>query len=327
MIINKVQNQQNTYKSRLNAEKNNNWVYCSSLLTIPTGGLLGWKLSKDKFEKGKNTLLQRIENLEPEYINLKKWLIVQDETPEAQLWGDLQIYCSNLIVRHNEGKPTEMPNCIMFIGDDSKCGIRFYDWLCKKSNSEYFLLKGDGRDDLIEYLESKEGNINKKWHLIFVENLDKNINSQTSAKEHIAALKDVMSNCAEDYNTTIVFQTQNPSQLDTIALQPHRVHKRFDLNDIDEKKFNEYDEKMTKYLKIKDELNAIFNKVGITDKNSEEITQEFKNINEIKNKINKLKNNKNLKKSIALGIISGAVISGCIVLVHKLIKRKENEEC
>ena len=39
----------------------------------------------------------------------------------------------------------------------------------------------------------------------------------------IGAMKSIMDDCAKDYHSTLLFTTQNPNELDTIAMGPHRV--------------------------------------------------------------------------------------------------------
>ena len=147
MILNKISNNQISYKSQPSAGKkgNDSWAYFTGLITLPTGGYLGWKNCKDKFEKEHKILLneqaqelekttallpeqklcndklkdglQKLDEFAPKYN--KAFQELEDmNIPESKFRAELQDACINKIIRFNNNSPTEMPNCIMFINPE-----------------------------------------------------------------------------------------------------------------------------------------------------------------------------------------------------------------
>lgn len=348
MIINKIQNNQISYKSQSSSKEKirDNWAYFTGLITLPLGGYLGRKDCKDKFEKEhklllsekaqetiksmnlipenevclkkQNTLLEKLKELEPERKRIIEELNDMN-IPESKLRYDLQTSCSDKIIRHKEGRPTEMPNCIMFIGESSDFGLTLYDWLCTQSQSQHTIIEGNAVENLTKYMEKNQKPIDGEWNLVFVKNLDQYINTQKATSKEIAAMKDLMSNCAEDSATTIIFQTKTPSLLNSTATQLHRVNKRLSINNIDERKFFEYE-------RLKEKEKEIFEKMKPYEKRLKEISEQIQKVQDIDAKIKKLENNKNFKKGIAFGVITGAVVSGCMILINKFMTKERNEK-
>lgn len=128
------------------------------------------------------------------------------------------------IQRFREGRPTEMPNCVMFSHKDEEINTKLIHWVEERVNSNYTTVDSE---KLLEELENAEENYQKTgdWNILYIPVLEKSINTETSDKKTIAIYKDIMSNCAEDYHTTLIFKTRTPEKLDSIALQPHRVTK------------------------------------------------------------------------------------------------------
>lgn len=347
MIINKIQNNQISYKSQSSPPKSSaNWAYFTGFITLPIGGYLGWKNCRDKFEKEhklllgekeqetiksmdlipendvclkkQNALLEKLKELEPERKRIIEELNDMN-IPESKLRYDLQTCCSAKIVRYKEGRPTEMPNCIMLIGESSDFGLSLYDWLCTQSQSQRTIIEGNAVKNLTEYMEKNKKAIDGEWNLVFVKNLDQYIDIQKATSKEIAAMKDIMSNCAEDSATTILFQTKNSSLLDSTATQLHRVNKRLDINNIDKKKFFDYE-------RLKEKEKEIFEKMKPYEKRLKEISEQIQKVHDIDAKIKELENNKNFKKGIAFGVIAGTVISGCMILINKFITKERNKK-
>ncbi len=348
MIINKIQNNQISYKSQPSPKEkiSDNWTYLTGLITLPVGGYLGWKNCRDKFEKEhklllgekeqetiksmdlvpesevclkkQNALLEKLKELEPER---KRILEELDDMsiPESKLRYNLQTSCSDKILRFKEGFPTEMPNCIMLVGESSDFGLSLYDWLCTQSKSQHTIIEGNTIKNLTEYMEKNQKPIKGKWNLVFAKNLDHYINIQKATSKEIAAMKDLMSNCAEDSATTIIFQTKDPSQLDSITIQPHRVSKRLNINNIDKKKFFEYE-------RLKEKEKEIFEEMKPYEKRLNEISEQIQKVHNLDAKIKELENNKNFNKGIAFGVIAGAMISGCLILINKFITKGRNKK-
>lgn len=125
--------------------------------------------------------------------------------------------------RFREGRPTEMPNCVMLSHKDSELNKKLIAWIGDQTNG--YFEEFDSKKDIIEKLESLENKYQSSgsWNVLYVPTLDKNITTKFSNETTIAKYKDIMSNCAEDYHTTIIFQTNDKKSLDPIALQKHRV--------------------------------------------------------------------------------------------------------
>lgn len=350
MIINKIGNNHIIYKSQnvTNKKSSDNNLYLSGLLIIPLGCTLGWKYGKNNYEKEleslkkqyqqelqksmelipeqteiinkKNKIFKSITELEKELEKTRKTIKTYENLPEKKLWEKLQTNCTDLISRINTKQPVEMPNCLMFCGDKLESGRHLYEWICKKTNSSFCIFKEKDVDMLITNLENNK-NCNK-WRIIFVENLALNINPQTASKEVLALMKDIMSNCAEDYNTTLIFQTKDISSLDSIALQAHRVKSKFDINNINLTEFETFDKNMTKYKNLKAQQKQLLKDMEIFDNKLNKINIQFNKVDNLKAKINNLQNNKSLKKYIISGSLIGTVITACIVLINKHIKKR-----
>ena len=129
------------------------------------------------------------------------------------------------VQRFREGRPVKIPNCIMFSNPDNNLNKELIKWISKQTSGNFLEL--DSNENIIQKLEALEEAYQKSgdWNLLYAPMWDENINTYTSDKRTIAAYKDIMSNCASDYHTTIIFETQKADKLDTIALQPHRVTK------------------------------------------------------------------------------------------------------
>ena len=123
-----------------------------------------------------------------------------------------------------EHKPTEMPNCIMLASPNKSINSTLTKYIQENANGTYQTLLAR---DVLEVLEECEQNYQKtgEWNLIDFAGLEHAINPNKAKTKTIAMMKDLMSSCAEDYHTTLLFRTTDPSKLDQIALQPHRVKR------------------------------------------------------------------------------------------------------
>ncbi len=136
------------------------------------------------------------------------------------------------IERDRKNKSADIPNSLMLVGPDSKAINELIDWTGRNSDCNFVKIKHT--DDLLECLEEAEDNYqeneNKKRTLIHVEGLDKLLNPKISPDHTIGALKDIMCATSEDYHSTIIFSTKDPSKLDSIAIGDNRVDHRIDVN-------------------------------------------------------------------------------------------------
>lgn len=123
-----------------------------------------------------------------------------------------------------EGKPTKMPNCVLFSNEDGRLNTRLIQWIEEHTNNKFDIINNN---KLSEALENAEENFQKtgKWNLLNLYEMDRLINPEFATKEQIESIKRIMSNCAEDYHTTIIFKTRTPEKLDAEALQAAKVTK------------------------------------------------------------------------------------------------------
>lgn len=131
----------------------------------------------------------------------------------------------DLIQNEKEGIPTEIPNCIMFSNKNDKINKELINWTGENINGRFITInKGD---DILKHLKEAEENYQDTgdWNLIHVKDMDKLVNHGESEDWVVESMKDIMSAAAEDYHSTLIFSSTNPENLDSIALQPHRVKK------------------------------------------------------------------------------------------------------
>lgn len=350
MIINKIQNNQISYKSQPSPKEkiSDNWTYLTGLITLPVGGYLGWKNCKDKFEKEhksllsekeqetiksmdlipesevclkkQNALLEKLKELEPEKKRILKELDDMS-IPESKLRQDLQTSCSDKILRFNANLPTEMPKSIMLIGDNKNFGEKIAKWLSEQGKAHFLSTNFEAWDNYIDDIAEKLSNNEKikKWTVLYISDLEEAINPSITESWIIEEMKSRFSICTDDYYSTVIFQTKDPSQLDSIAIQLHRVNKQLDINNIDEKKFFEYE-------RLKEKEKEIFEEMKPYEKRLNEISEQIQKVHNLDAKIKELENNKNFNKGIAFGVIAGAMISGCLILINKFITKGRNKK-
>ena len=214
-------------------------TYLSYGVLVPASGFVGGKVANKQYQKNKQALSdlvtkQRHEPLDDKCFNFRDKVMAT---------------FSDLVLNEKEGHPVDMPNCLLVVGDDPKYCERIIDWIGKTSNADYKTIKNG--DDILSHLEQYEENYQKTKNrtLLHVKDMESLIDHHKSEDWVVESMKDIMSAAAEDYHTTIIFQTQDPSKLDSIALQPHRVKKKFNINDIPEKKLLETDREINEYAK------------------------------------------------------------------------------
>ena len=214
-------------------------TYLSYGVLVPASGFVGGKVANKQYQKNKQALSdlvtkQRHEPLDDKCFNFRDKVMAT---------------FSDLVLNEKEGHPVDMPNCLLVVGDDPKYCERMIDWIGKTSNADYKTIKNG--DNILAHLEQYEENYQKTKNrtLLHVKDMESLIDHHKSEDWVVESMKDIMSAAAEDYHTTIIFQTQDPSKLDSIALQPHRVRKKFNINDIPEKKLLETDREINEYAK------------------------------------------------------------------------------
>lgn len=187
----------------------------ATIVTIPTG--LGAGAGYKQTTKKKSKLLTEAKSYmgcwdreKPEVTKLKDFI-------QATLLPDF-------IYREREGKLSDIPNCIMITGGDEKYQKEVIQWIADKSPCRFVTVEYG--KNILEKLEQQGATFKKPGTdhtLIHYIGMDKLINPKTASFSCIESMKDIMSSTVEDYNTTLIFSTQHPEELDSIALQPHRV--------------------------------------------------------------------------------------------------------
>ena len=213
-------------------------TYLSYGVLVPASGFVGGKVANKQYQKNKQALSDLVSKQGHEPLD-NKCFNFRDRVMAT---------FSDLVLNEKEGHPVDMPNCLLVVGDDPKYCERIIDWIGKTSNADYKTIKNG--DDILSHLEQYEENYQKTKNrtLLHVKDMESLIDHHKSEDWVVESMKDIMSAAAEDYHTTIIFQTQDPSKLDSIALQPHRVKKQFNINDIPEKKLLETEGKINEYM-------------------------------------------------------------------------------
>ena len=214
-------------------------TYLSYGVLVPASGFVGGMISNKQYQKNKQALSDLVSKQGHEPLD-DKCFNFRDKVMAT---------FSDLVLNEKEGHPVDMPNCLLVVGDDPKYCERMIDWIGKTSNADYKTIEKD--DDILAHLEQNEENYQKTKNrtLLHVKDMESLIDHSKVKDRTVESMKDIMSAAAEDYHTTIIFQTQDPSKLDSIALQPHRVKKKFNINDIPEKKLLETDREINEYAK------------------------------------------------------------------------------
>lgn len=129
------------------------------------------------------------------------------------------------VQRALERKSASIPNCIMIVGNDSKVNEELIEWTGQNANCRF--LQIDHTDNILKYLKNSENNFKDIGDrtLLHIRNFEKLINPEITPAHVIADIKDLMSSASEDFHSTIIFSTTDPSRLDKIAIQPHRIEK------------------------------------------------------------------------------------------------------
>lgn len=223
---------------------------------------------------------------------------------------------SEQITRVNEGKPAPVPNGIMLIGDNVELNNKLIDHLGKTSDCDFVQIKNT--DNILTYLKKAKTNYEStgKRTLLHVDNFDQLLNSKITEAHVIADLKDIMSDVSADFHSTIIFSAKDPSKLDSITIQPHRVEEKIEVNiaQADYEKMKPAIQEMEEISnKVKPSLQKIKEATG---KLSEAITKENaakeklqpldKKIEELNNKLKNLPRTK-LWAGLAIGFATGII--------------------
>lgn len=159
---------------------------------------------------------------------------------DVKLAGAKDVLSRELISKINDdynGVPIDdMPNCVMFIGDNPFIAQELSTWTSNALNTEFVMIPSDMdndkmQDDIDEELEAAEEMYQKtgKRTLLFVEGMDKLLRHDFNSNSNIAAMKNIMQRCAEDYHTTIMFYGPDPENYEAAINSEGRIDVRVNI--------------------------------------------------------------------------------------------------
>lgn len=131
----------------------------------------------------------------------------------------------DLIQREREGKLSDVPNCVMISCGNEQVNKELVDWTSKNTNARFKSINYN--QNLLEQLELAEKNFQETgdWNLIYIKDGDNLINPKKASFSCIESMKDIMSSTVDDYHSTLLFDSTKTEELDSIAMQPHRVRQ------------------------------------------------------------------------------------------------------
>ncbi len=138
-----------------------------------------------------------------------------------------------LIDFNSEDKNANVLNSILIESKDKEERKKNIQWIVAKTNSHYVYIqdKNDSNDTRVNQiytvLEEAVSNFKKdgKRTLLVVENFDKLLDKSSDNEEIVGDLKDLLCKLSSEYHTTLLFEADNTTNMDPIALQNHRVTK------------------------------------------------------------------------------------------------------
>ena len=148
------------------------------------------------------------------------------ERIKTQLQSDFIV---PFVLAHKKENNT-LPNCIMLTGENPYVMQELIDWTADVSMANYIKIpsnkdKNEMQKQIFEGLEQAEEKYKKTGmrSIIFINGMEDLLNPEFNTRKNIAAMKDIMSSANEDYHSTIMFYTQDPSKLDKGTTVSHRV--------------------------------------------------------------------------------------------------------
>ena len=141
---------------------------------------------------------------------------------------EINIKFSQLINYEKIGKQVEIPNVIMIHDSQGNVADELVNYT--RTNSDVLFERVKGADnsimqkELYEKLQTGQANYEKTKirTLLEVENMGKMI-SKDAPFSLTEWMKDIMTSCAEEFKTTLIFKTKDTSGYVSEALEPHRI--------------------------------------------------------------------------------------------------------
>lgn len=235
---------------------------------------------------------------------------------------------SEQITRVNEGKSAPIPNGIMLIGDNAELNNKLIVHLGKISDCDFTQIKNT--DNILTHLKKAKTNYEGTGRrtLLHIDNFDQLLNPEITQAHVIADLKDIMSDTSADFHSTIIFSAKDPSKLDSITIQPHRVEEKIEVN-INQADYEKMKPAIQEMEELSNKVKPSFQKIKeAKGKLSEAITKEntakeklqplVKKVEELNNK---LKNLPRTKLWAGLGIGFAAGLIGSVLLYSNSEKK------
>lgn len=281
------------------------------------------KIQQEEFKKAlkdKTDILNSIDNITEKEV---------ENTEFKTIMNRLNTGFYDQIARVNEGKQVIVPNCIMLTGENSELNNRLINYLGKKSNCHFVQIKHT--ENILDYLKKAEENYTKssKRTLLYVDNFEQLINPATAPAHLTTDLKNLMGKSSEKYKTTIIFSTKDASKLDQIALQPHRIGEKIDVNIKDTdyekikpamQKIENLSKKVKPAIQKAEELSKkIAPAVQKTDDLNEKIKPFTKKIEELNDKLKNLKRTK-----VLVGAVTGLLVGILGIEILRSMNQKES---
>lgn len=233
----------------------------------------------------------------------------------------------------SDGKVREIDNCLMFYGKDKEFAEFLINWYGKETEVAGGIFKTiNVTDDILEAVEAnrpqgrksyhgKKTSPNEKWQLLFVKDFENLIHSKKSKFSIKEGTKALMSAFSEYFNTTVVFYTENPEELDEIALESHRT-RWFNVDDPswDKEEFKRYVNHPKERQKAADECIKQAEIVKEKKKIAEELEKDYEKIKKETVEYKKVKNRKWTITAI------GAALIPLTLLIKKLMNSKKEKK-
>lgn len=225
------------------------------------------------------------------------------------------------LLRVSEGKPTEMPNCIMLVGDDRALGEKLAKWVADYGKAELFMATDTvtALDYLIEH-DKIDLPVSKDWAVIYLKNGDNFINTNIASAQSNANLRSWMSAVAEDHHATFIFQTNDVSQLEPIALQPHRVKKIINIDKVSEERFFRFERAFAEFQPRREKIRELSEEIKKADNERKEYA---KKVSDFEEKLKNLKivKPKEVQKWALLGASIGIVITSLVAIIKERTRK------
>lgn len=220
------------------------------IIPVPIGGLFGCI-------SGKLFQLQQEKSIKKQCDELRNNILNFSETPRIKnFYNDSSIARSytklyvqaDAISLASAGR-FELPNCVLFEGKNELMRKKAMDFFRALSRANYTQMD-IYQDDLLDTLGVLEKNYakTKKWNLLYVKNMDDFINRNVVDGSVVESMKAIMCCCAQDFKTTLLFETKNSELLDEIALEPNRITGWYCTDKM--KHLDEYISTVSEYLRL-----------------------------------------------------------------------------